>query len=497
MSMVEKFMAKQMVAQAVQDIDEDVAEQDKPEPVVVLANQIAAAREEGKKKRKDAAPLDTQAVIASVGARFDKTHFVSPEGSNVYVWIKYFDPALRRYGYRKMSFTAFTQQYCNDMVYVPDGKGGQKLVSVATVWLNAPSRPTYPGGMMCCPDGEVPDGVFNTFMGWGVEAIEGDVSLILEFILQVICSGNKTHAKYLIKWMAFCVQHPSVPPGVAVVLVGGKGCGKTTLGELFNKLHGAHGMTVSDPKFLTGSFNAHMRDLLFMFCDESFWAGDKAAEGTLKARVTGQTLTIEAKGVDAITAPNMMSIMMATNNEHAVPSSSDERRWFVLRVSNVRQGDFDYWDKLNDNINNGGAEAFLHYLQNFDLADFNVRSVPHTEELANQKIHSFGALADFMYQALAEGTLCSRPWDERQAISRSEFTGRVEEYCQRHPRHRFNVPQPQYIGRHLLEMVGVSKGRSSGASREYTYKFPPLNEARVAFVTWARLGDDFQWEAVQ
>ena len=497
MSIVEKFMAKQLVAQAIQDIEEDVVEQDKSAPVVALDNQIAAAREEGKQNRKDATALDMQEVIDSVGARFNKTHFVAPEGSNVYVWIKYYDPALRRCGYRKMSFTAFTQQYCNDMVYVPDGKGGQKLVSVATVWLNAPSRPTYPGGMMCWPVGEVPEGVFNTFMGWGVEAVEGDVTLILEFILQVICSGNNNNANYLTKWLAFCIQHPSTPPGVAVVLVGGKGCGKTTLGELLIKLHGAHGMSVSDPKFLTGSFNAYMRDLLFMFCDESFWAGDKAAEGTLKARVTGQTLTIEAKGVDAITAPNMMSIMMATNNEHAVPSSSDERRWFVLRVSNIKQGNFRYWDELNNNINNGGAEAFLHYLKDVDLADFNVRSVPQTKELANQKIHSFGALADFMYQALSEGILCSRPWDERRAISRSEFTGRVEEYCQKHPKHKFNVPQPQYIGRHLLEMVGACKGRNSGVSREYTYKFPPLNEARDAFASWARLGDDFQWEEAQ
>lgn len=490
MSAVEKFK-KRLALQGAEDVNE--AEQAKPAPVVALSNQIEAARVEGRKARADDFQPEAQAIIDSVCARFNPTHFVAPEGSNVYVWIKYIDPALKRYGYRKMSFTAFTQQYCNDMVYVPDGKGGQKLVSVAAVWLNAPSRPTYPGGMMCCPDGQVPDGVFNTFMGWGVEAAEGDVSLILEFILQVICSGNKTHAKYLIKWMAFCIQHPSEPPGVAVVLVGGKGCGKTTLGELLIKLHGAHGMSVSDPKFLTGSFNAHMRDLLFMFCDESFWAGDKSAEGTLKARVTGQTLTIEAKGVDAVTVPNMMSIMMATNNEHAVPSSSDERRWFVLRVSNIKQGDFDYWDKLNDNINNGGAEALLYYLQNFNLTGFNVRSVPQTQELAAQKIHSFGALADFMFQGLSEGLMCGHPWEDELIVSRSVFMARVDEYCQRHPKHRYNVPTPQYIGRHLMEMVGATKTRGSHGLREYTYRFPGLDEARTGFAKWARLGADFTW----
>lgn len=492
MNTVQNFK-KRLATQCAQDANK-AANDEKPTPAVALLKQVKEAQAEGQLKRSTNAPDELQEIIDSQCTRFNPTHFVAPEGSNVFVWIKYFDSVLRRYGYRKMSFTAFTQQYCNEIVRIPDSKGGYKTVSVAVVWLNAPGRPTYPGGMMCCPDGIVPDGVFNTFMGWGVESIEGDVSQILEFILHVICSGNNSHAKYLIKWMAFCIQRPSLPPGVAVVLVGGKGCGKTTLGDLMGKLHRAHGMSVSDPKFLTGSFNAHMRDLLFMFCDESFWAGDKSAEGTLKARVTGQTLTIEAKGVDAITAPNMMSIMMATNNEHAVPSSSDERRWFVLRVSNIKQGDFDYWNKLNANIESGGAEAFLHYLQKIDLTGFNVRSVPHTEELANQKIYSFGALDDFLYQALSDGSLCNRPWSESIILSRAAFMANLEDYCQKHPKHRFANLKPQYVGRHLLEMVGASKKRNANGTREYTYQFPELDEAREIFASWARLGDDFKWE---
>lgn len=490
MSQVAKFLASQNAA--VNHVVENPLVC--PAPLVDgLIEQVKAAQAEGQQANIESAPDELKEIIEAVCARFNLTHFVAPEGSNVYVWVKTYNPALKKTLYQRRTVPAFLETYRNETVRIPDAKGGYKLVSVAKVWIEAAGRANYPGGMMCCPEGDTPDGVFNTFLGWGVDAVEGDVSLILEFILQVICSGNKTHAKYLIQWMAFCIQHPATPPGVAVVFVGGKGTGKSTLGELFIKLHGGHGMTVSDPKFLTGSFNAFMRDLLALFCDESFWAGDKAAEGTLKARVTGQTLTIEAKGVDAITAPNMMSIMMATNNEHAVPSSSDERRWFVLRVSNVKQGDFEYWDKLNERINNGGAEALLHYLRNVDLTGFNVRSVPQTQELVSQKIHSFGALDDFIFQGLSEGLLCGHPWEEELTVSRSIFMARVEEYCQRHPRHRYSVPTPQYVGRHLLEMVGATKTRGSHGLREYTYLFPGLDEARGRFADWARLGADFTW----
>lgn len=440
--------------------------------------------------------VEVQEIIDAICARFNPTHFVAPEGSNVYVWIKSYNAATKRVCYQRRTVPAFIETYRNDTVLIPDGKKGNKLVSVAQIWLNAPKRRTYPNGMGCYPTGEVPEGVFNTFLGWGVEAIHGDLSPILQFIEDVICSGNKAHANYLIKWMACCIQRPATPPGVAVVLVGGKGTGKTTLGELLIKLHGAHGMSVSDPKFLTGSFNAHMRDLLFLFCDESFWAGDKSAEGTLKARVTGKTLTIEAKGVDAITAPNMMSIMMATNNEHAVPSSSDERRWFVLRVSDSKQGDFQYWDELNAFINDGGTEALLHYLKNVDLKDFNVRSVPQTKELTSQKTYSFGALDGFLFDLLSMGYMGDRIWENDRAldVSRTLFMEKLAEYCQKHPRHRYNIPTAQYVGRHLQSMVGANKSRRSQGARENIYSLPGLTEARRVFAEWARLGNDFDWE---
>lgn len=45
-----------------------------------------------------------------------------------------------------------------------------------------------------------------------------------------------------------------------------------------------------------------------------------------------------------------------------------------------------------------------------------------------------------------------------------------------------------------MEMVGASKKRNANGTREYTYQFPELDEARGIFASWARLGDDFKWE---
>ena len=43
-----------------------------------------------------------------------------------------------------------------------------------------------------------------------------------------------------------------------------------------------------------------MRDKLVVYADEAFWAGDKKAEGVLKAMITEDTIQIEMKGKDVV-----------------------------------------------------------------------------------------------------------------------------------------------------------------------------------------------------
>ncbi len=71
---------------------------------------------------------------------------------------------------------------------------------------------------------------------------------------------------------------------------------------------------------MTGRFNAHMRDCIFFFADEAFWAGDKQGEGQLKRIITEDTLVVEAKGRDPVTVRNMLHILISSNEDWAVPS---------------------------------------------------------------------------------------------------------------------------------------------------------------------------------
>jgi Mesyanzhinovviridae DNA primase len=119
--------------------------------------------------------------------------------------------------------------------------------------------------------------------------------------------------------------------------------------------------------------------------DQAFFAGDKAHVGVLKSLITEESLTVEGKGSNIVQAPNYLHIMMASNEEWVVPADLHDRRFFVLAVGDEHRGDRAYWDALYNELENSGYDAMLHELLSMNISGFNVRSVPQTEGLQEQK----------------------------------------------------------------------------------------------------------------
>jgi phage/plasmid-associated DNA primase len=94
---------------------------------------------------------------------------------------------------------------------------------------------------------------------------------------------------------------------------GRQGIGKGTIAKILKRIIGRHFVHLSNHKHLTGNHNAHLMYALLAFCDEAFFAGDRAATGELKRIVTEETRMIEPKFVDAFEIRNYMRVLMATN----------------------------------------------------------------------------------------------------------------------------------------------------------------------------------------
>jgi hypothetical protein len=433
--------------------------------------------------------IDSNSVIGE----FNRRHFVSTEGAHSFVFREDDEVESGHKKLTRLTPQAFKQLHTQSVTLT----GASKPIRVADYWLGHKNRRTYTGGLVFIPNGACPSNAYNLWRGFGVDPVDGEVSTILDYIKEIVCSHNDTSYNYLVNWLAFGVQWPARQSEVATVIRGLKGTGKSTLGRLMCRIYGSHGMQVSNSRHLVGNFNGHLQNKVFLFADEAFFAGDRAGEGVLKALVTESRFVVEKKGVDATEVPNRLQILMCSNNEWVVPASADERRYFVLDVSDSRRGDESYWSGLNQRIDNGGAEAFLYYLKHIDLSAFSIRTVPNTAGLEAQKVQSFDALTSIVYEWIMGGQVGLLDWheDEPLQVSTDDIQNELSARCKENPRLRFDALAPTATGRKLKRLIGVVREQArEGSFRKYVYQLPPREEARKLFFAHVGLSPTEQTE---
>ena len=315
--------------------------------------------------------------------------FVSQECGKTAVYTDSFDPVMKRPLLLRSSPGDFVQLHSNKIVVVGTKPSGQLITDrLGHGWLNSIYRRQHAGIMLAPHDIDLPENYYNLWKGWSVKPVKGNWSRLRNHIFDNICSGNEGNFYYLMGWLASMFQFPSKQAEVAVVLKGEKGTGKTIAAKWFGAAFGENAMEISSAKHLVGNFNAHLRALILLIANEAFFAGDKSHEGVLKAIITDSTLTIEAKGRDVITCPNMLHLIMTSNSEYVVPASTGERRYFVLNVSDAHAQDTEYFGAIEAEMLNGGLAAMLYEFLHYDLTGFNIRKVPQTDALLEQKIHN-------------------------------------------------------------------------------------------------------------
>jgi hypothetical protein len=260
-------------------------------------------------------------------------------------------------------------------------------VGIGRWWVGQPGRRQYEGIVYAPGDTSNPTKL-NLWAGFACEAREGDCSLYLKHLRDNICSENQEHYEYLENWMARAVQQPGRSGEVAVVLRGKEGTGKGVLAKIFGGLFGPHFRHVLHAKHLTGHFNSHLQHCSLLYADEAFFAGDRGHESILKGLITEETMLIEPKGLDPFAVRNCIHLVMSSNSDWVVPAGADARRYFMLDVSDAQKQRSEYFRAIAEQMDSGGREALLHYLLTRDLSAFDVRQVPQTEALADQKRHS-------------------------------------------------------------------------------------------------------------
>ena len=76
---------------------------------------------------------------------------------------------------------------------------------------------------------------------------------------------------------------------------------------------------------------------MLVFADESTWGGERREAGQLKGLVAEPTVLIRRKYLKAVEEPSAMHFVIASNSDWPIPVDWDDRRFFVLDVSDARQ----------------------------------------------------------------------------------------------------------------------------------------------------------------
>jgi hypothetical protein len=285
-----------------------------------------------------------------------------------------------------------------------------KLECTAKLWFDDNRRRTYVKGLTFDPSRiyAIDEEQRNLWKGFPVVPVEGDCAIFLTYVKQIICSNNEEHFNYLIALVAQMFQFPHLKPGIAVVLRGDEGVGKSFFIEKLGALMGPYYFKTSNPAYIFGDHNSQLKDKLLCHLEEAVWAGSKKDDSLFKDLITGSTLEINEKFIPVHSVPNHLHIFLSGNPDWLVKAALKARRIFALHVSDARRVDTEYFAGIDKWFTSVGAAALMHFFLNHK-SDINLRNVPITEELINQKTHSFGPVEEYF---MSIGYTCEWPYGE-------------------------------------------------------------------------------------
>lgn len=341
-------------------------------------------------------------------------------------------------------------------------------------------------------------GYLNLWRGFSIvpDAQAGSYAIFRDHVFTNICGGDEQLFAWVFGWFAHLIQRPRERIGTALVVRGLMGTGKTVLGEVMGSLIEQHYFMVDDPRYITGQFNAHMAACLLLQAEEAVWAGDKAAEGRLKGLVTSKTQMIESKGVDPFRIDNYVRLVMTSNEDWVVPAGKDERRFCVLDVSPTVKENHGYFKEMFAELGSGGREALLADLLAFDVDAVNLRKIPKTQSLLEQKIRSLDHVESFLFERLWEGNLVkgANGWPPGGLIRKEKLFDYYLEVSDKVGVKRRS--EQTVFGmklQKLLPGVQVTKRMDEeiGGTRAWFYEFPTIVQCREAFQS--ALGQKVDW----
>ena len=393
---------------AAEDHSKKKSAQNRPRARAIAASNAGGAPAEGNLAHNGEEPPDIPRPLGFDIEDLNREYALVKVGSQTVIFQESPGARLVEHQVRMLGIDAFKTWYRNRWTEVLGRDGKIKRITWAIAWLDSRYRRQYQGVEFFPDANNLPGSpqYLNLWSGFAVAPAPAPdrrrYKTFRDHLLQNICSGDDKLFQWVFGFFAHMVQRPRERVGIALVLRGKMGTGKTKVGEIIGSLFPRHYFLVDDPRYVTGQFNAHMASCLLLQADEAVWAGDKAAEGRLKGLITAPMQQIEAKGIDPIRLDNYVRLVMTSNEEWVVPAGKDERRFAVLDVDPRCAQHHEYFAEMDLEMANGGLAHLLADLLAFDLGEHRSSQCAAYRRLARTEIQIAG-LGGFLVAGSADG----------------------------------------------------------------------------------------------
>jgi len=251
------------------------------------------------------------------------------------------------------------------------------------MWLNtAKRRSVFLRDVIFEPGGKTEDHQLNLYQGFDLEpSPNGSCRLLLE-LLQFICGEADQEiapvTDWVLKWLAYPLQHPGAKMQTAIAMHGEEGSGKNLFFGCVRQIYGQHGGVITQRQ-LESQFNTWLSAKLFLIANEVVTKQEMTHYvNFLKDLVTGDEVWINKKQKDERLETNHMNMVFLSNELQMLQLGPKDRRYMVIHTPDPLPDE--RYKAFAAEAKNGGVEALFDHLLKLDLGDFN----PHTKPIITQ-----------------------------------------------------------------------------------------------------------------
>lgn len=220
----------------------------------------------------------------------------------------------------------------------------------------------------------------NLWGGWPTQPKTGTCDRLLE-LLHYMCSGERNShelSDWVLKWLAYPIQHPGAKMKSTIVVHGPQGTGKNMFFEAVMSIYGQYGR-ILDQDALTDKHNDWASRKLFLIADEVVAQAHRfEVKNKLKTLITGTWVRINPKHIAAYDEANHVNLVFLSNEAMPVVLEEDDRRHCIIWTPPKKSKEF--YTALQAEIEAGGVAALHDYLLHLDLGDFHTATPPPDTE---------------------------------------------------------------------------------------------------------------------